>query len=131
MMNFPVDLKYKNTDEWVRTDGNIATVGVSDYAQNALSDVVFVEINLKIGDQVKVDDIGATIESVKAAADVNVPVSGKVIEVNESLPDKPETINSDPFGSAWLFKIEMQNPGELNSLMDAAAYEKYCSERGH
>lgn len=130
-MNFPVDLKYKNTDEWVRTDGNIATVGVSDYAQNALSDVVFVEINLKIGDQVKVDDIGATIESVKAAADVNVPVSGKVIEVNESLPDKPETINSDPFGSAWLFKIEMQNPGELNSLMDAAAYEKYCSERGH
>jgi len=130
-MNFPVDLKYKNTDEWVRTDGNIATVGVSDYAQNALSDVVFVEINLKIGDQVNVDDIGATIESVKAAADVNVPVSGKVIEVNESLPDKPETINSDPFGSAWLFKIEMQNPGELNSLMDAAAYEKYCSERGH
>jgi len=130
-MNFPVELKYKNTDEWVRTDGNIATVGVSDYAQNALSDVVFVEINLKIGDQVKVDDIGATIESVKAAADVNVPVSGKVIEVNESLPDKPETINSDPFGSAWLFKIEMQNPGELNNLMDAAAYEKYCSERGH
>lgn len=130
-MNFPADLKYKNTDEWVRKEGNIATVGVSDYAQNALSDVVFVEINLKIGDQVKVDDIGATIESVKAAADVNVPVSGKVIEVNESLPDKPETINSDPFGSAWLFKIEMQNPGELDSLMDAAAYEKYCSERGH
>ncbi len=130
-MNFPADLKFKNTDEWVRKEGNIATVGVSDYAQNALSDVVFVEINLKIGDQVKVDDIGATIESVKAAADVNVPVSGKVIEVNESLPDKPETINSDPFGSAWLFKIEMQNPGELDSLMDAAAYEKYCSERGH
>lgn len=130
-MNFPAELKYKNTDEWVSTDGNIATVGVSDYAQNALSDVVFVEINLKIGDQVKVDDIGATIESVKAAADVNVPVSGKVIEINESLPDKPETINSDPFGSAWLFKIEMQNPGDLDSLMDAAAYEKYCSERGH
>lgn len=130
-MNFPAELKYKNTDEWVSTDGNIATVGISDYAQNALSDVVFVEINLKIGDQAKVDDIGATIESVKAAADVNVPVSGKVIEINDSLPDKPETINSDPFGSAWLFKIEMQNPGELDSLMDAAAYEKYCSERGH
>ncbi len=130
-MNFPAELKYKNTDEWVRTEGNIATVGVSDYAQNALSDVVFIEINLKVGDQVKVDDVGATIESVKAAADVNVPISGKVIEINESLPDKPETINTDPFGSAWLFKIEMQNPGELNSLMDAAAYEKYCSERGH
>lgn len=130
-MNFPAELKYKNTDEWVSIDGNIATVGISDYAQNALSDVVFVEINLKIGDQAKVDDIGATIESVKAAADVNVPVSGKVIEINDSLPDKPETINSDPFGSAWLFKIEMQNPGELDSLMDAAAYEKYCSERGH
>lgn len=130
-MNFPAELKYKNTDEWVRTEGNIATIGVSDYAQNALSDVVFVEINVKVGDQVKVNDIGATIESVKAAADVNVPVSGKVVEINESLPDKPETINSDPFGKAWLFKVELQNPGDLNSLMDAAAYEKYCSERGH
>ena len=130
-MNIPSDLKYANTDEWVKVDGKVATIGITDFAQDQLSDIVFVEINVTVGDTVKKNDIGATLESVKAAADVNLPVSGKVKEINESLSDSPELVNSDPFGKAWMIKIELDNPGELDSLMDAAAYEKYCKERSH
>lgn len=130
-MNIPSDLKYANTDEWVKVEGKVATIGITDFAQDQLSDIVFVEINVTVGDTVKKNDIGATLESVKAAADVNLPVSGKVKEINESLSDSPELVNSDPFGKAWMIKIELDNPGELDSLMDAAAYEKYCKERSH
>mgnify|MGYP000652969002 FL=1 len=128
-MTTPANLKFMTSDEWVKLEGNIATVGISDYAQNQLSDIVFVEITVAVGDQVKKNTVGATIESVKAAADVNVPVSGKVVAINEAISQSPEVINSDPYGAGWLFKIELADPGELGSLMDAAAYDQYCAER--
>lgn len=130
-MNIPKDLKYAKTDEWVKVDGNTATVGISDHAQDQLSDIVFVEITVSTDDVVSKGDVGATIESVKAAADVNIPVSGKVLELNEALADAPETLNEDPYGNGWMLKIEMSDPGDLDSLMDASGYEKHCEEAGH
>jgi len=130
-MNIPADLKYTASDEWVKVDGKIATVGVSDYAQEQLSDVVFVEIVVAEGDTVKKGTTCATIESVKAAADVNLPVSGKITAVNEDLPKTPELVNTDPFGKAWMLKLELSDPAELNGLMTAADYEKFLKDRSH
>ena len=124
-------LKYTSTDEWVKVEGKVATVGISDYAQDQLSDIVYVEIRVGEGEKVAKNGALATLESVKAAADVNAPVSGKVVGANEGLAHTPEVVNSDPFGNAWMVKIEISNPADLDSLMDAAAYEKYCQERGH
>jgi glycine cleavage system H protein len=128
-MSIPTNYKYAKTDEWVKVDGNIATIGISDYAQEQLSDIVYLEVEVSVDDTVEKETQFATIESVKAASDINSPVSGKVIEVNESLPDNPELLNSDPFDKAWLIKVELSDPSELNDLLDAAAYEKYCTER--
>lgn len=130
-MNVPSDLKYARTDEWVKVDGNIATIGISDYAQSQLSDVVYVEISVAVGDQANKNTTVATIESVKAAADVNAPVSGKVVAVNEDLASTPEKVNADPFGAAWMLKIQIANPADLENLMDAAMYQKFCEERSH
>ena len=127
----PESLKYTNSDEWLSIDGNMAVLGVTDYAQDQLSDVVFVEITVDKGDTLKKQSHVATIESVKAAADVNIPVSGKVTEINESLSNTPELVNSDPFGKAWMIKFEITDPSELSNLMDAKAYAEYCSTRGH
>lgn len=123
--------KYANSDEWVTVEGKVATIGISDYAQEQLSDVVFAEASVSVGDAIKKNTVVATVESVKAASDVISPVSGKVVEVNESLSQTPELVNSDPFGAAWLVKIELSDPSELDHLMDAASYEKYCEDRGH
>jgi glycine cleavage system H protein len=128
-MNIPADLKYTKNDEWLRVEGNVGTVGITDYAQSQLSDIVFVEIVVSEGDTVKQGDTCATVESVKAAADVYMPVSGKVISVNQSLPDKPETVNSDPYGEAWMVKIELSHPEEVAGLMDAAAYEAHLAQK--
>ncbi len=128
-MNIPANLKYTPNDEWIKVEGKIGTVGISDFAQNQLSDIVFVEIVAAEGDTIKKGDTCATLESVKAAADVFMPVSGKIVAVNESLPDKPELVNSDPYGEAWMVKVEIANPAELNSLLDAAAYEKHTQEK--
>jgi glycine cleavage system H protein len=125
-MKFPIALKYAQNDEWISPDG---TVGISDYAQNQLSDVVYVEIVAAVGETVKKGDTIGTVESVKAAADVYAPASGMVVATNESLPSAPETINSDPYGAAWMIKIELNNPAELETLMDAAEYETYCAGR--
>jgi glycine cleavage system H protein len=122
VMNTPNDLKYTSNDEWVRVEGSIGAIGITDYAQNQLSDIVFVEILVSNGDVVNQGDSAATLESVKAAADVYMPLSGKVIAVNEELPDKPETVNTSPYGEAWMIKIEISDPAELASLLDAAAY---------
>jgi glycine cleavage system H protein len=130
-MNVPSNLKYTNTDEWVKVDGSIATIGVTDYAQDQLSDIVFVEIVPAVDEQIKKNSTCATLESVKAAADVNCPVSGKVVEVNEDLPQTPELVNSDSYGKAWMLKVELSDPTEVAGLMDAATYEKYCEERSH
>lgn len=124
-------LKYAKTDEWVSVEGKVATIGVSDFAQEQLSDIVFVEVLPSIGEAVKKDDTIGTLESVKAAADVVVPVSGKVLEVNEGLSNTPELVNSDAYGKAWLIKVEISDPSEINELMDAKAYAQFCEERSH
>ncbi len=128
-MNIPNDLKYTTNDEWIKVDGNIGIVGITDYAQQQLSDIVFVEVIISAGDSVKKGDTCATIESVKAAADVYMPASGKIIEVNDSLPATPEAVNNDPYGAAWMVKLELSNPDELQGLLDAAGYEKHIQEK--
>lgn len=130
-MNIPTDLKYTANDEWVRVTGSTGEVGITDYAQDALSDIVYVEIVVAEGDVISKGDAVATIESVKAAADVYSPVSGKIVAINEALPDAPETVNSDAFGAAWMVKVELSDSGELASLMDAAGYEKHLAEKDH
>ena len=130
-MKIPVDLKYTKTDEWVKVDGKTATIGVTDFAQQQLSDIVFVEITPAKDEVLKKNTTCATVESVKAAADVSLPVSGKVLEINEGLSSTPDAINSDPYGKAWMLKIEISSPAELAELMDAKAYELYCQNRSH
>jgi len=118
----PAELKYTDNDEWVRIDGDMAIMGITDYAQDQLSDIVFVEYILDEGDEGTKGDSCAAVESVKAASDVYLPVSGEVIAVNEDLADNPELINSDPYGRAWMLKIKFGDPSELDELMDAAEY---------
>ena len=123
-MNIPKNLKYTESNEWLNLEGKTGTIGISDYAQDQLSDIVFAEVIVAEGDSVKKGDTIATIESVKAAADVYSPVSGKVVSVNEELSGAPEVINTDPYGAAWIVKIELSEPGETNGLLDATAYDK-------
>ncbi len=130
-MEFPGDLKYTQSDEWIRAEGKQAKLGVTDYAQDQLSDIVFVEILVAPGDTLEKGKAIATVESVKAAAEVYSPVSGKVTRINEDLPGTPEWINAEPFGKAWMIEFELGNPAVLNGLMDAGAYQKHCEERSH
>jgi glycine cleavage system H protein len=125
----PEGLKYAKTDEWVKFDGEEAIIGISDYAQDQLSDVVYVELNVETDDAVSKGDSLATVESVKAAADVNFPVSGTIIAINEDLADSPEVLNSDPYEAGWMVKMKLDDPSELEALMDAEAYEAYNAER--
>ncbi|MGH2593273.1 MAG: glycine cleavage system protein GcvH [Anaerolineae bacterium] len=128
-MNIPGDLKYTKDDEWIRVKGDEGEIGITDYAQDHLSDIVYVELP-EVGREVKAHDSIGAIESVKAAADIYSPVGGTVTAVNESLPDSPELVNQDPYGKAWMFRVKLSDPKELDGLMDAAAYQKYCDERG-
>jgi glycine cleavage system H protein len=130
-MNIPGNLKYTKNDEWIKVDGDIGTMGITDYAQDQLSDIVYVEITVSEGDEVGKGDACAAVESVKAAADVYLPASGKIVAVNDGLADTPETVNSDPYGAAWMVKVELNDPAELDDLLDAASYEAYCQERAH
>lgn len=123
-MNIPSTLKYTESNEWIKLEGKTGTIGVSDYAQDQLSDIVFAEVIVSEGDVIKKGDSIATIESVKAAADVYTPVSGKVVGINESLGGAPEVINSDPYGAAWIVRVELSNPAETDALMDSKAYER-------
>ncbi len=127
-MNIPGNLKYTESNEWIKLEGNTGTVGISDYAQNQLSDIVFAEVIVSEGDQVKKGDTIATVESVKAAADVYSPITGKVTGVNEALSAKPEVINTDPYGAAWIVKIELANPAEMDVLLDSSSYEKIIDQ---
>jgi glycine cleavage system H protein len=130
-MNIPINLKYSRSDEWIKLDGNVATLGITDYAQEQLSDVVFVEIRAEVGESIQKETTCVVIESVKAAADVTLPLSGTIVEVNASLSDSTELVNSDPYGKAWMLKVELTDPSDLDSLMDSSAYEAYCQEREH
>ena len=122
-MNIPADLRYTENDEWIRIEGKVGTIGITDYAQEQLSDIVFVEILVAVGETISQGDSCATVESVKAAADIYSPVSGKIIAVNEDLPSTPEVINKDAYGAAWMVKVELTAPAELDRLLNAAAYQ--------
>ncbi len=126
--NVPTDLKYAKNDEWIRVDGDEGVVGVSDYAQDQLSDIVYVELP-EVGAELKAGDEFGQIESVKAASDLYAPVSGTVIAINESLPDTPEIVNDDPYGKAWMIKIRISDAAELDALMDAEAYTKKITKK--
>jgi glycine cleavage system H protein len=121
------DHLYTKEDEWIFVDGDEATVGVTDYAQDSLSDIVYLELPGE-GDSFEMGDAFGVVESVKAAADLMMPVGGEILAANEDLLDEPELINSDPYGS-WLVKIKIGDSGELDQLMDAAAYQAYCDDR--
>lgn len=123
-MNIPEGLKYTNDHEWLKIDGNIGLIGITDHAQSELGDVVFVDIADDLTEVTKEKTFG-TIEAVKTVADILAPVSGKVLEINKALNDAPETVNKDPYGGGWLIKIEISNPAEADDLMDAEAYKKY------
>ena len=123
-MNFPAELKYSRDHEWVRMEDGVAVVGISDFAQSELGDVVFVNLP-EVGDETTVGDAFGDIESVKAVSDLVSPVSGKVCAVNEELMDSPEKVNEDPYG-AWMIKVE--NVSDTEELLDAAAYEQFCAE---
>lgn len=123
------DLLYTRDDEWIRVDGDEATVGVSDYAQDSLSDIVYLELP-DVGESFDEGESFGVIESVKAAADLYMPVSGEITAVNEDLMDEPEVVNSDPYGGAWMVRVRMSDKSELDELMDADAYRDYCEERG-
>jgi len=128
-MKTPKELKYAKTDEWIKVDGDEATIGISDFAQDQLSDIVYVELLVEEDDQIAKGANIATIESVKAAADVASPASGTVIAVNEALDEAPEKLNSDPYETGWMIKIKLDDPAELDDLMSADEYESYNEER--
>ena len=127
-MQYPTDLKYTKNDEWVRAEGGAGTAGLTDYAQEALSDIVYVELP-SVGESFKQGEAYASVESVKAAAEVYLPVGGSITAVNDSLTSTPETLNKDPHGAGWIVKFSIAEPAELEGLMDAKAYEQYCEER--
>ena len=125
-MNAPADLRYTSSHEWVRLVGDLATVGISDHAQEALTDVVFVELPAT-GRTVDLGDPTAVVESVKAASDIYAPVSGEVIDINPEVEADPSLVNTDPYGNGWLFKLRVKNPDEILKLLDAAAYTALIS----
>jgi len=126
-MDFPKDLKYTKEHEWVKLDGNVATVGITDYAQDSLGDVVYVELPQEGGTVTKNEPFGV-VESVKAVSDLYSPLSGSVTEVNDAIVDTPEAINEDPYGDAWMIKVEVASTDELDDLMSADDYQKFIDE---
>jgi len=126
-MEFPEELRYSKEHEWVLIEGRIAIVGITDYAQKELGDIVYVELP-EIGEKVVKDDPFAAVESVKAVSDVYAPVSGAVVEVNDALPETPETINEDPYGDGWMIKVEISDMDDLKDLMTAEEYAEYVDK---
>lgn len=124
MANVPEELHYSKDHEWVRVEGDHAIIGITDYAQNSLGDVVYVELP-KADDEFAANESFGSVESVKAVSEVFTPISGTVAKINESLADKPETVNSDPYGEGWMIRMRMANPGAVDSLLTAAEYEDF------
>lgn len=127
-MGYPTQYRYTKDHEWIETKGDMATIGITDYAQHELGDVVFVELPAK-GASLETGKTFSSVESVKAVSEIYAPASGHVMEANTLLQNKPETINSDPHGGGWLVKVKLSNPAEVNGLMDAAGYEAYVEEK--
>lgn len=126
-MNFPADLKYTKDHEWIRVDGEVAYVGITDYAQSELGEIVYVDITTE-GETVAKEEVFGTIEAVKTVSDLFMPVSGEVIEANAELDDKPELVNEDVYGNGWLIKIALSDPSELDELLSAAEYEQLIAK---
>lgn len=124
MANIPDDLHYSKDHEWVRVEGNVAVVGITDYAQDSLGDVVYVELP-KVGDEFAANESFGSVESVKAVSEVFSPVSGEIVGINEALADAPEKVNQDPFGEGWMIRVQMSKSGEVDSLLTAAEYEDF------
>ena len=124
MANVPEDLHYSKDHEWVRVEGDQVIIGITDYAQNSLGDVVYVELP-KPGESFAVNESFGSVESVKAVSEVFTPVAGEVVKINESLADEPEKVNSDPYGDGWMICVRMSNPGEVDSMLTAAEYEDF------
>ena len=122
-MNIPENLKFTKEHEYVKIEGNVASIGVTDYAQGELGDIIFVDFTKSVGDTVEINDVVCSIEAVKTVSEVFSPLSGKITEINSGINDAASNVNSDPYGEGWLFKIEVANSAELDALMDAAAYK--------
>ncbi len=122
-MNFPAELKYTKDHEWIRVEGNVATVGITEFAQRELGDIVYVDIST-VGDQLDKEAIFGTVEAVKTVSDLYMPVSGKVIELNKELDRTPEIVNQDPFGKGWMIKVELSNPEEIDDLLTSEQYSE-------
>jgi len=127
-MEFPEGLKYSKEHEWVLIEGTSATIGITEYAQEELGDIVFVELP-EVGEKIVKDDPFGAVESVKAVSDIYAPVSGEVMETNEILPDNPETINDDPYGDGWMVRVELSDIDDLKDLMDAEEYAEYVAQQ--
>lgn len=125
-MNLSADLKYTNDHEWIKVDGDVATIGVTDFAQRELGDIVYVEIET-VGETLDKEEVFGTIEAVKTVSDLFMPVSGEVMEFNEALESNPETVNDDAFGAGWMIKVKMSDASELDELLNAEAYEALIS----
>jgi glycine cleavage system H protein len=125
---YPSDYRYTKEHEWIKVSGDTGTIGITDYAQHELGDVVFVELP-SVGAKINTGEVFGTVESVKAVSEIYAPVSGEITEANAALTSAPETVNSDPHGAAWLVKVKLANPAEVSGLMDAAAYQAFVSEK--
>lgn len=121
-MNIPAELRYTKEHEWIRVEGDVAYVGITDYAQSELGEIVFVDINTE-GETVNQNEVFGSVEAVKTVSDLNMPVTGEVLEVNETINDQPELVNNDPYGAGWMIKIQVADHAELDTLLDAAAYQ--------
>ena len=124
-MNFPADLKYTKSHEWAKIDNGIATIGITDFAQDSLGDVVYFDMP-EVGDSLSAGDTLGEVESVKAVSDVYTPLSGEIVEVNDDLNDTPELVNEDPYGKGWVIKLRLTDPAEAADLLDMEAYQKNC-----
>lgn len=122
-MNIPADLKYSKDHEWVRVEGDVAVIGITDFAQSQLGDIVFIDINT-VGETVGANEVFGSIEAVKTVSDAFMPVSGEIVEFNEALNDAPDAVNRDPYGEGWMIKVKMSNPAEMDALMGAEDYKK-------
>ena len=124
MANIPEDLRYSKDHEWIRVEGDAATIGITDYAQHSLGDVVYVDMP-RVGDKFGTHEAFGSVESVKAVSEIFTPVGGEVTDVNNAVNDTPESVNNDPYGSGWMVKVKMDNPGEADAMMSAVEYEEY------
>jgi glycine cleavage system H protein len=126
MSNIPENLRYSKDHEWVKVEGDTAAIGITDYAQHALGDVVYIDMP-RVGDKLGAHEAFGSVESVKAVSEIFTPIAGEIVEVNDALNDTPEAVNNDPYGEAWMIKIKMDNPGEADGMLSAEEYEEYLS----